>query len=239
MKFSLLHPSRSRPTKSFNAIAKWINYARLSDLEVIVSIDESDPLKSEYLKLYSQNERVGVKVITNPNRSAVEAINNAAKVSTGEILIVVSDDTDCIKGWDNVISQATGTHKDYVLKVNDGIQDWIVTMPIMDRTYYNRFGYVYYPEFSHMFCDTYLTHVADALDRLIIRNDIIIPHLHYSVRKSEKDEVTRRADSTFNDGKNIYMRLLRDNLKLPPSVNIWSLSKQAASHLQWINQARK
>lgn len=240
MKFSILHPSRSRPHKSFSAIAKWVNYAKDSDFEVIISLDQSDPLRSEYTKLYNnQHKRVEIKFITNDNRSAVSAINHAAKVAEGDILIVVSDDTDCIKGWDKVISDAAGTHKDFVLKLNDGIQDWIVTMPIMDRAYYNRFGYIYYPEYQHMFCDTHLTHVADALDRLIIRNDITIPHLHYSVRKTERDIVTRQADSTFNDGKNVYMRLLRENLKLPPYVDIWNLSKQAASHLHWIKQVQK
>lgn len=239
MKFSLLHPSRSRPTKSFNAIRKWINYARTTDFEIIVSIDNSDPLKAEYLKLYSSNERVPVRLTVNGNRSAVEAINNAAKESAGDILIVVSDDTDCIKGWDKVISDAAGTHTDFVLKLNDGIQDWIVTMPIMDRVYYNRFGYIYYPEYAHMFCDTHLTHVADALKRIIFRNDITIPHLHYSVRKSERDALSIRADSTFHEGKNIYMRLLRQNLLLDKSVNIWNLSKQAKSHLHWINQVQR
>lgn len=230
-----MHPSRSRPNKSFTAMHKWINYARQNDFEVIVSIDESDPLKGEYLKLYEGK----ASVIVNNNRSAVDAINQAAKVSKGDILIVVSDDTDCIKGWDKVISDAVGTHTDFVLKVNDGIQDWIVTMPIMDRIYYNRFAYVYYPEYQHMFCDTHLTHVADALKRLIFRNDIMIPHLHYSVRKAERDEVTKKADSTFNDGKNIYLRLLKQNLLLDPSVNIWSLSRHAKSHLQWINHAQR
>ena len=154
-------------------------------------------------------------------------------------MIVVSDDTDAIKGWDRILTQAIGTHTDFVLKVNDGIQDWIVTMPIMDRVYYNRFGYIYYPEFSHMFCDTFLTHVADALGKLIIRNDITIPHLHYSVERSERDEVTKKADNTFNEGKNIYMRLLNQNLLLDKSVNIWDLSRQAKTHLNWINQARR
>lgn len=218
---------------------KWINYARNYDFEVIVSLDQSDPALAEYEKLYTYKQRVQPKLIVNNNRSAVEAINKAAEVSEGEVLMVISDDTDAVKGWDLVIGSAVGTHKDYVLKVNDGIQDWIVTMPIMDREYYNRFGYVYYPEYRHMFCDTHLTHVADALGRLIIRNDITIPHLHYSVKRTERDEVTKKADATFKEGMNVYMRLLRQNLLLDPSVNIWDLSRQAASHLHWIKQAQR
>lgn len=211
------------------------------DMELIVSVDDNDPQIDQYKHFYSSGRfsNPNVKLIVNKNRSAVDAINQAAKVSQGDVLIVVSDDTDAIKSWDRIISQAVGTHKDFVLKVNDGIQDWIVTMPIMDRVYYERFGYVYYPEYQHMFCDTHLTHVADALGKLIIRNDITIPHLHYSTQRTERDEVTKKADNTFNEGRNIYLRLLRQNLLLDRSVDIWSLSKQAKVHLNWLNQARR
>lgn len=241
MKFSLLHPSRARYHKSINTVGKWIEKSIKRDFEVIISIDESDPYKEQYRRQYTTGrfDNPNVRLIVNSNRSAVEAINNAAKVSEGEILIVVSDDTDAIHGWDKIISEAIGTHKDFVLKVYDGIQDWIVTMPIMDRAYYERFGYVYHPDYKHMFCDTHLTHVADALQRLIIRNDIVIPHLHHSLNKSPKDELTKRIENTFNEGKSVYLRLLRQNFQLDSSVNIWRLSKQARTHLNWLQNVMK
>lgn len=236
MRFSLLHPSRSRPNKSFEATQGWLNSAVSTNFELIVSIDENDPYKEQYLNIYSNFNQYKVKVIVNNNTTAVEAINNAAKVAEGEVFIVVSDDTGVLRGWDKVINSAVGTHTDFVLKVYDGIQDWIVTMPILDRVYYNRFGYVYYPEYSHMFCDTHLTHVADALGKLLFRNDILIPHEHYSVKRSERDDITKRADNTFNTGRSIYMRLLKQNLLLDSSVNIWDLSRQAKSHINWVNK---
>ena len=167
----------------------------------------------------------------NENRSAVDAINAAARESSGEILIVVSDDTGCIRNWDSVITQSVSGKQDYVLKVFDGIQRWIITMPIMDRTYYNRFGYVYHPDFKHMFCDTFLTHQADALKKVIWRNDIVIPHNHYSVGKSTKDEVSLAADSTVKHGERVYVSLVKQNLLI--DGNIWNLSEYANGHLQW------
>lgn len=235
MKFSLIHPSRQRPNKSFNAIQKWCEFGQEKDFEVIVSLDESDPLLNTYKELYSRNKYVNL--IVNPNRSAVDAINNAAKVAKGEVFIVVSDDTDTILRWDAVLRGVIGSRKDFVLKVHDGIQDWLCTMPIMDREYYNRFGYIYYPEFRHMFCDTLLTHQADALKRMIWRNDIKFDHLHYSVRKSEKDDVSSKADNTFQEGKRIYLNLVKKNLLLDKSVDIWALSHHARSHISWLNQA--
>jgi hypothetical protein len=236
MKFSLLHPSRQRPHKSFRAMSEWVNSATGKDFELIVSIDENDPYKDQYINLYANLKEYAVKVIVNRNRSAVDAINNAAKASEGEILIVVSDDTDAVRGWNEVISQACGTHKDFVLKLHDGTQDWIVTMPILDRAYYNRYGYIYFPDYQHQFCDTEFTHVADITKRILWRNDIEIKHLHYSVIKEKRDELYARNDGTWNQGKDLYIKRAKQAFGLK-NVNIWSIKNR--SHLQWLTSALK
>lgn len=226
---SLIHPSRSRANKSFRSAMDWLNSCSTTDVELIVSIDDNDPEKDNYHLVYSNVSKA--RVIVNNNRSAVDAINNAAKVSTGDILIVVSDDTGCIVNWDGIIKKAVAGKQDFILKVYDGIQKWIITMPILDRTYYNRYGYIYHPDFRHMFCDTFLTHQADALKKVIWRNDIIIPHNHYSVNKSGKDEVSYKADSTLKDGENVYIGLIKKNLLI--EGDIWNLSEYASGHVQW------
>lgn len=226
MKFSLLHPSRGRAYKSFNTTNKWLSNAT-SDVELIVSIDENDSSKEEYIKLYDG------KVIVNNNKSSVEAVNNAAKASTGDILIVVSDDTDCPQNWDKLILSAVEGKTDFVLKVYDGIQKWIITMPIIDRDYYNRFGYVYYPEYSHMFCDTEFTHVADVTRKVIWRNDIMFRHNHYSVGRAQRDQISIVADSTAEYGSKVYLRRFKENFGLP-GVDVWSISSEGEGHKQWI-----
>lgn len=232
MKFSIIHPSRKRPKRSFETVDCWLNSAVSKDIEVIISIDETETYKDRYWQYYGSKSNC--RLIVRDNRCAVDAINNAAKEATGDILIVVSDDTDCKYKWDQDIIQATHGKEDFVLKVYDGIQNWMVTMPVMDRKYYERFGYIYYPEFKHMFCDTFLTHQADALKKIIWRNDITIRHNHYSVTKSQKDETTFKADGTLQAGCDLYMNLVKKNLLLDSSVNIWNLKlPEAQSHLTW------
>jgi hypothetical protein len=203
MKISILHPSRKRAEKSFHTINKfWNRRGDDVDLQIIVSLDFDDPTTDDYFDVYS-DANFEHKIIINENRSAVDAINNAAKSSDGDILFVVSDDTDCIDGWANEIIWQTQNKKDWVAKTQDGIQEWIITAPIMDRTYYNRFGYIYYPEYLHMFCDTELTCVADLTGRKI---EIHIPfmHNHYSIGKSTKDEVSFAADKTWRQGEALF-----------------------------------
>lgn len=208
------------------------------DIELIVSIDDNDRYKHNYLQFYSHFDQSKTKIISNPNRSAVDAINNGAKEAKGDILIVVSDDSDCPDNWVNTINVATRGKKDFVLKVDDGVQQWIVTMPIMDREYYNRFGYIYYPEYRHMFVDTDFTHVADILNRIIWRNDILFPHLHYSVTRvrSDKDEVSIKADATWQEGKALYLSRFIQSFGLE-GVNKWDVKSEG--HKKWLNDAMR
>lgn len=200
-------------------------------MELIVSIDESDPQIQRYQALYSNVK--GANVIVRNNRSAVDAINASAKEATGDVFIVVSDDTGCIRNWDNVISNAVAGRKDFVLKTYDGVQKWICTMPILDRAYYNRFGYIYHPSYFHQFCDTEFTHVADITKRIIWRNDIEIKHHHYSVLKQPRDALYTRNDNSFKEGQRLYLQRLRDKFGL---VDVDVMDIQGEAHLQWLNR---
>lgn len=227
MTISILHPSRSRPEKSKQTIKKWIaNADRPELLETIVSIDSSDPKRLDYDLIY-----LGNWVIINNNKSAVDAINRAAEVCTGDIMIVVSDDTDCFDGWDTALREVCKGKSDFILKCKDGIQDWIITMPVMDRVYYNRFGYVYYPEFKHMFCDTFLTCVADLTGRKI-ECDLLFPHRHYSVGQSQKDDVSIKADSTWQHGEKLFFELASKNFLLKPEEVKGRITSQ--QYINWM-----
>lgn len=230
---SILHPSRQRPEKSQTTIQRWRQRAYATDYQIIVSLDDDDPTIERYQNLHDPE----VVIIINKNRSAVDAINAAANVAMGDILVVVSDDTDCPIAWDDKIIQACKGREDFVLKVNDGIQPWIITMPIMDRKYYERFGYVYFPEYLHCFCDTEFTHVADISNRVIWRNDIMFTHLHYCVGKNKKDQINERADSTWSHGKSLYLKRFRENFGLPRKINTWAISND--QHTQWLKNALK
>lgn len=234
---SLIHPSRGRPYKSNVTTTKWLSAAGIEDVELIVSIDDNDQNRRQYFDIYSHYDPFKTKIISSANRSAVDAINNGAKEAKGDILIVVSDDSDCPEGWGRTILEATIDKKDFVLKTYDGVQKWIVTMPVIDRAYYNRFNYIYHPDYSHMFVDTEFTHVADVLKRIIWRNDISFPHLHYSVTKGKKDEVSNRADATWTQGKVLYLKRFMEKFGLDESVNVWDVASEG--HKKWIQDAMR
>jgi glycosyltransferase involved in cell wall biosynthesis len=200
---SLIHPSRGRPQQSFETIQKWRGLS-VADPDLIVSLDFDDPNLNEYKEIYDESV-----IIINRNRSTVDAINNGAKLALGDILIVVSDDTDCSEGWDFKLKQSINNNTDFILKTQDGIQPYIITMPIMDRAYYNRTGYIYHPDFQHLFCDTYLTCVADITGRKIT-SDLMFKHNHYSVNGTQPDELHKRNDATWKQGQETFIRLMKE-----------------------------
>jgi len=198
---TIIHPTRSRPEKSIETVDRWIDNTEWAhDFQLIVSLDEDDPALDHYKQIYDS-----YSYIINKNRSCVDAINNAAKVAKGDILIVVSDDTDCFKDWDVPLLQEVKGKTDWILKTQDGIQPWIITAPIMDRAYYNRTGYIYHPDFEHMFCDTYMTAVADITGRKITSN-LEFKHLNNTIN----DDLRNRTNGTWAQGEATFIRLMKE-----------------------------
>lgn len=222
---SILHPSRGRPEKSVEVIRKWLDNAN-HFVYSIISLDRDDPKLSEYQNLYSPlapSNHARPFILTSDNRSAVDAINNAAKLPSEGILIVVSDDTECFPGWDSAILKEVEGREDFILKTQDGIQNWILTNPILDRSYYNRTGYIYDPDFKHMFCDTWLTVQADISGRKLTSN-LMFKHLNESI----KDDVRKRSDATWDEGQRTFIQ----KLKQTPIENLRKITDQSMKN--WI-----
>lgn len=237
MKLSIIHPSRSRAELAFQTAVSFIkNMSDEYEYEYLLSIDFDDP-NAETYKKYFKTLSV-CKIISSKNKNAIQAINSAAKFSKGEILIVISDDWESFEDWDKEIIQAVEGKSDFVLKTYDGTQKWIVTLPIMDRTYYKRKGFIYHPAYVHLFCDTHLTHVADLEKKLIIRNDIEFTHNHYSTGRFVKDEVSEKADSTWNSGMATYLSFCREKFGMQ-DVDIYDLSPEATPHIHWLKSNLK
>lgn len=173
--------------------------------EYIIALDESDPKFSEYEEIFYPGE-----TFVSDSTNVVEAVNRAAAVSIGDILIVLSDDFACFENWDLSIIEAM-KGKSGVLKTWDGIQKRIVTLPIMTRNYYLDRGYVFNPLYKHSWADTDLTEEAERLGKLIVRKDIHFPHNHYSVTGEQPDHLYKRNDLTHDRDRHIFQERKRIN----------------------------
>lgn len=211
---SIIHPSRSRPGLAYKTAIMWLSDPGC-DVEYILSVDRDDPFRARYIQMLPYWEGTSTKIIINENRSAIDAINRAAEKCSGDVLIVISDDFLCFPGWGKAIYREMHRKADWILKTQDGIQDWIITLPIMDHIYYQRFGYIYHPSYKHAFCDTEMTCVAELTGRMFISN-LVFPHLNKPGTKI-MDAVQERNDATFEDGRRVFIERKKNKFGLPPT----------------------
>jgi hypothetical protein len=213
MKFSIIHPSRGRPHQSFKCSQLWYDhFSKENDFEYILSLDDDDPSK------YKDFPIPNFKKIINKNRSLVDAVNKAANICDGDILIVVSDDFECPQNWDKSIIEAVMANDNFVLMINDGYKHLnIISLPILSRKFYEKYGYVYYEEYFSIYADADLYERAKMDDKIIEVRHLLFKHNHYTVknglpydntyaRENSKeawrigDEViTRRRENGFKD----------------------------------------
>jgi hypothetical protein len=209
---SLIHPSRSRPKKSFDNAIEWIFKSGVS-VELIVSLDSDDPKLFEYFALYE-----GYEPITNPNTCVVEAANHAAKAATGDILIYLSDDFKCPDNWGVLIEeQFKNVTEPLLLQVDDKLQKLgkdVLTIPIMNRQLYERLGYIFHPAYKSMWCDVDLYHTVRNINALKLCPELVFPHEHYCNGKAENDETYRRSANNWNQGLAVYKERQRANFPI-------------------------
>jgi len=102
------------------AYLEWMEKADdAKSIEYILSLDTSDNTIGDYNDAF---EDCNIKTLIFPNRSIVDAVNQGAKKSNGDILVVVSDDFSCPQGWDTIIKERLDTSKTELLHVFDTIQ---------------------------------------------------------------------------------------------------------------------
>lgn len=216
-KISIIHPSRSRAEQADYTAAQWFNKSD-GKFEYILSIDETDPELPKYKELFNTTfnncgkiQRIYPKrPLISDNKSAIEAINNAAKIATGDLLIVVSDDFDCPEHWDTLLLDALNGKSDFIVKTQDGLQPTLITLPIMDRVYYNRFGYIYHPDYLHMHCDEEMTIVGHMLGK-VINLDLLFSHNHYTTGKMAMDAINVKNNATWAHGQSTLDRRAKTN----------------------------
>lgn len=221
MRISLLHPSRGRPQQAYETAKKWIEKAG-QKIEYILSLDESDIYQKAYFEKYGfvgsdWPDRLGIhKTVTGfncvlqKNTSVVEATNQAAKQSTGDILLYLSDDFDCPDNWANLIIEKVKDFGDtWLLKVDDCLQPFnvpVLTIPIMSRGLYNKLGYFWYSEYKSMFVDCDLYEVTKRMGVLKLAPELKFPHNHVSIGKAQDDETYRRSAANWAQGEELFKK---------------------------------
>lgn len=221
MKFSLVHPSRSRLARAEAAVTEWRSQASgRHELEHILSVDADDPDLPGYRELAT---RCGSRLEVHPNRSMVEALNRGAKAAAGEVMVAMSDDFGCPPAWDRAIVDAIGGRELAAVLVDDGVNARILTIPIMTAALYRRLGYIYHPDYISMWADDDLTEVAKREGALVDARHLVFPHRHMFLALADADDTYARQNSNrswWHGWRTYEKRKLEDFGRRPRSLDV-------------------
>ena len=213
MNILIKYPTRNRLEKSIEVLSKYVSLASdMTKIKVIVSIDEDDNEsilnKDKYLDIHKN-----IEVCIGTSNGKVHAINrDIPDTSTFDILLLASDDmVPIVKGYDDIIRDSmTQFYPDTVgvLFFNDGYVGYRTnTLVICGSKYYNRFGYIYCPEYKSLFCDNEFTNEANRLGKQTYLDTVIIKHEHPGNNSNTtSDELYIMNDKYYQEDEKTYMR---------------------------------
>jgi hypothetical protein len=135
--------------------------------------------------------------------------NCAAALSTGKVIIGVADDFLPPRNWDQLLLNLPPKgweDGEYVVKTEDGVVHSIFVLAILTRKRYERFGYLFYPGYLSMFCDTEFGDVALRDNVVIDGNHLLFEHLHPSCRKRAQDaaDLVHASTDRWKAGEMLY-----------------------------------
>jgi glycosyltransferase involved in cell wall biosynthesis len=225
---SLLHATRGRAMQAIRCRSEWL---RLADdpkrVEHIFAVDADDEEAEVFFRFPS--------IIMDSNGGPVAAWNVAAKSSTGQILVQLSDDWKPFRGWDTAIVDAIGdASKPAVLAVSDGHRkDDLLCMAILTRERYKQQDHLFHPEFFSMFSDNWFSRQA-FVDGVVIdaRDRITFEHVHPAFGKAEIDATYARSNDSYHykTGEGIFRRLC-EGVKVSADIEGWFDFRDVYDHV--------
>ena len=214
-------PTLNRPTQFFDTLYKYYKMAKNIDkMKFVITIDESD---------YSMNnEKVLNGLKTYPNieyhigvsKSKIDAINrDLDKINNWDILLLASDDmVPQIVGYDEIIRNDMKKYYsdlDGILWYNDGHQkNNLNTLSILGKKYFDRFNYIYYPEYKSEWADNEFTRVGNLLKKQTYIDNVIIEHQHPNWGYGNYDNIHKDNVLNSNYDQQIFIKRMNSNFGL-------------------------
>lgn len=226
IKVSIIHPSLWRPKQAFSTCQEWMEAAgKPEEVEFILGVEDNDPNIEEYKALFGVETKFGrVEIDVGNTRNPVSAMNRAVRIlsPTSELIMVIAEDVATIPQWDiellSLLDGVDNFSEPRFIGVSDGLQ--VYGKPfvylIVNKAWYNKFGYLVYPEYDGVYGDTDMGEVARRLDCIINAPQLLFQHRHYTLGLSPFDKTYERMNSAEGYARNwqVYEKRIARNFDL-------------------------
>jgi hypothetical protein len=209
MKILVKFPTRSRPANFVKALNGYISNQTTTNVHYLVTIDSDDRSMDNVRDSLLEHDFITVDV--GKSYSKIHACNRglASFGDDWDIVLLASDDMICQrKGWDAQLIEEMTTHfpdTDGVLFHNDGyLGERLNTFCILGRKYFERFGYIYNPEYKSFWCDNEFMNVAQRLGAQKYFPDVLFKHEHPANNGGQMDSLYLQANNDYQTDKQTH-----------------------------------
>lgn len=184
----------------------------------LVSVDDDDPETNDpnFDSILSTYENVIIK--RGISHSKIHAVNRDLDVFDNEwdIVLLASDDMiPQMIGYDQIIRDNMKNlypNTDGVLWFNDGYQgDRLNTLCILGKKYYERFNYIYHPDYKSCWSDNEFMEVGNILGKQTYINQVIIRHEHPDWGYGSIDYVHNNNVKDWHHDNNVFQQRKSNN----------------------------
>ena len=214
MNILIKFPSRGRPEKFKSTLLNHLRHlSGKHKIKFVFSFDEDDAtMNNDDIRQFLKNLKIDYKVYYGKSKNKIEAINADMNHKRFDILILIADDMiPSMENYDDAICnifQNAEHGLDSTIHFNTSMwADILDIWCIMGKKYYDRFKYIYNPEYKTINCDNEYTEVATMLNRRIFSEIMPFQHHHQTGDDTEarnwyfnnEDGVTyhRRKEKNF------------------------------------------
>lgn len=169
-KILIKFPSRGRKERFFKALDACINNIQdKGNYQVSCTLDLDDPIMNNDEVKEKIASYQNVSVCWGKSDSKIHAINRDLPEDF-DILVVLSDDIFFnIFGWDTLVRMEMENNfpdgDGYLHFREKDTTDILNVMTVIDKKYYDRFGYIYHPSYKSLWCDNEQMAVSKILKR--------------------------------------------------------------------------
>jgi hypothetical protein len=221
MKLLIKFPTRNRKNKFFKVLRQYQNLCEdLDNTYFLITLDNDDESMNPSDVEDIFNTFKNVKVIYGTSNSKIHAVNRDIElVNDWDIVLLASDDmTPKVKGYDNIIRNKMKefySDTDGILWFNDGFQgEKLNTLCVLGKKYYERFNYIYHPDYKSCWSDNEFMEVGKILKKQTYIDSVIIKHEHPDWGYGNRDQIHTNNINDYQYDLEVYNRRKEINFEL-------------------------
>ena len=201
-------PSRERARTFDSVVRQYKSMQTTEDVIYFITLDSNDPDLERYKEICHE---LGLMYSLGESKGKIHACNRDIadpQLPNWDILVLASDDMlPQTHGWDKVLIDEMAEYfpdTDGVLYHSDGYTP-LNTMCILGKKYFDRFGYIYHPDYISLWADNEFMRVSRILGKEKYFDQVLFRHEHFSNNQSVKaDKLMKRNEGYYHKDKETY-----------------------------------